>query len=134
MNLMIRVTAAIIEQDGKILLAKRKKEDPLKGKWEFPGGKIETNESPEACLKRELQEELGIDAVVGEFFCSSKYQYEHIAIELLVFRIESFAGEIKPNEHADLAWVAPVELNNYELPAADRPIVDELIKLSRIKQ
>jgi len=124
---MIRVTAAIIEQNGKILLAKRKKDDPLAGKWEFPGGKIEPEESPEACLRRELREELGIDADIGAFFCSSKYKYEHLAIELLVYRVASFTGNIKPNEHADLAWVAPADLKSYDMPAADEPVIDEIL-------
>ena len=131
---MILVTAAIIERNGKILLAKRKKDDPLKDKWEFPGGKMEANESPEACLKRELHEELGIDSKIGAFFCSSKYEYEHIAIELLVYKIESFTGEINQNEHADLAWVAPVDLKSYDMPAADKPVTEMLLRSSGFKK
>jgi len=123
---MIRVTAALIERNGKILLAKRKKDDPLRDKWEFPGGKIEANESPEACLQRELREELGIDAEIGEFFCSSHYEYEHAAIELIVYRIKSFTGDIKPQVHDDLAWVAPADLKKYDMPAADKPVIEKL--------
>lgn len=126
MNKRIRVTAAIIEQSGKILLAKRQKDDPLKGKWEFPGGKIEENESPEDCLRRELHEELGIDVIVGEFFCSSTFAYEHIAVELLVYRVASFIGDAKAYDHAELAWVAPSDLRNYDMPEADRPIINKL--------
>jgi 8-oxo-dGTP diphosphatase len=128
MNKLIRVTAAIIERDGKILLAKRKKDDPLKGKWEFPGGKIEGSESPEDCLRRELHEELGIDVKVGEFFCSSTFAYEHIAVDLLVYRIASFTGDAKAYDHAELAWVALSDLKNYDLPEADKPIIDKLQK------
>ncbi len=123
---MIRVTAALIEFKGKFLLAKRKKNDPLRDKWEFPGGKIEPHESPEACLKRELREELGIDAEVGEFFCSSSYEYEHAAIELIVYRIKSFTGEITPRVHEDLAWVSPADFKKYDMLNADKPIIEKL--------
>ena len=68
-----QVAAAIIEKDGKILIAKRKKGSSLAGKWEFPGGKIEPGESPEECLKREMKEEFDIEALAGDFFCSSKF-------------------------------------------------------------
>jgi 8-oxo-dGTP diphosphatase len=134
MNKLIRVTAAILERDGKILLAKRKKDDPLKGKWEFPGGKIERNESPEDCLRRELHEELGIDVKVGAFFCSSTFAYEHIAVDLLVYRIASFTGVAKAYDHAELAWVTPADLMNYDLPEADKPIIHEILKYSRVKR
>jgi 8-oxo-dGTP diphosphatase len=133
MSKLIRVTAAIIERDGKILLAKRKKDDPLKGKWEFPGGKIEGTESPEECLKRELHEELGIDVTVGDFFCSSAFVYEHMSVELLVYRIASFTGEAMAYDHAELAWVAPSDLKNYDLPDADKPIIHEILKYSPVK-
>ena len=72
---MQKVTAAVIEKDGKILIARRKRDDSQAGKWEFPGGKLEAGETPEACLKRELREELGIETEVGAFFCSSRFVY-----------------------------------------------------------
>jgi len=124
----IQVTAAIIEKDGKILIAKRNKEDPLKDKWEFPGGKLEPNETPEACLKRELEEELGVVTEIGEFICSSKYEYSHIAIELHVFRAHYVSGEFKANDHAELKWVLPSELSHYDFPEADAPIVEKCIR------
>ncbi len=125
---MIKVTAAIIEKDGKILIAKRRKNDPLKDKWEFPGGKIEPNETPEECLRRELQEELGVDTKIGEFICSSKYDYSHISIELLVYKVYHLSGEFKANEHEEIKWVAPSDLSSYEFPEADAPIADKLLK------
>lgn len=125
---MTKVTAAIIEQDGKVLIARRKKDDPLKDKWEFPGGKIEPGESPEECLKRELHEELGIEAEVGEFICSSTYHYDHISIELLAYRIRGFTGNIVPVDHDEIAWVAPNDLAGYDLPAADRPVIEKLLE------
>ena len=68
------VAAAVIEKDGKILIAQRKKGWRFAGKWEFPGGKIEPNETPEECLRRELREELGIETEIGDFFCVSTYR------------------------------------------------------------
>jgi len=70
---MVKVTAAIIEKDGKVLIARRRKGSHLEGKWEFPGGKIEQKETPEECLKRELNEEFGIEAQIDEFICSNRY-------------------------------------------------------------
>jgi 8-oxo-dGTP diphosphatase len=125
---MQKVTAAIIERNGKILIAKRKKDDPLINKWEFPGGKLEPNETPEECLKRELQEELGVVTEIGEFICSSKYEYSHIAIELLVYRAQYVSGEFKAYDHAEIKWVPPGELDTYDFPEADAPIVEKLMK------
>jgi 8-oxo-dGTP diphosphatase len=124
---MIRVTAGIIENKGKVLVARRNKDDPLKDKWEFPGGKIEDGETPEECLKRELHEELGIDAEVGTFLCSTKYTYDHISIELLAYNINHFSGDIVLNDHEEIEWVTPSELHNYDFPEADNPIIDRLL-------
>ena len=80
------VTAAIIVKDGKVLIAKRKPTDKLPDKWEFPGGKIEPDETPRDCLAREMKEEFGITVSVGEFLGESVYHYEHGAIRLLAYR------------------------------------------------
>ncbi len=125
---MIRVTAAIIEKDGNILIARRKKDDPLKGKWEFPGGKIEDKETPEECLRRELHEELGIDTKVGDFICSSKYDYAHISIELLAYKVYHLNGEFRANDHEEIRWINPLELDKYDFPEADKPILEKLLK------
>jgi 8-oxo-dGTP diphosphatase len=119
---MIKVTAAIIEIDGKILIAKRKKDDPLKEKWEFPGGKVETKETPEEGLVRELEEELGIKAEIRSFICSSQYKYPHISIDLLAYTVEYLSGELHANEHEEIKWVKPEDLKLYDFPAADKPI------------
>jgi 8-oxo-dGTP diphosphatase len=125
---MITVTAAIIEKDGKILIARRNKNDPLKGKWEFPGGRLEPGESLEECLKRELREELGIDAQIGEFVGSNTHRYEHISIELLAFRVKEYAGELHPTDHEEVKWVALSEFHKYDFPEADKPIIETLLK------
>ncbi|HAY21665.1 MAG TPA: hypothetical protein DCY27_05775 [Desulfobacterales bacterium] len=81
---MKNVTAAILINDGKILIAKRGPRDKLPNKWEFPGGKIEHRETPEECLKREMQEEFQIEVMVGEFLGESVYHYNHGSIRLYV--------------------------------------------------
>lgn len=124
---MRQVTAAVIEKDGRILLAQRKAGDALAGKWEFPGGKIEPGETPEACLRRELMEEFGVDTRIGAFICSSKFEYKHLPIELLVYRAEHLSGEFKLNDHDQLAWVAPADLINYDLSSADIPVLRHLL-------
>lgn len=120
---MKQVTAAIIEKDGKILIAQRKAGDALAGKWEFPGGKIDPGETPEACLRRELMEEFGVDAEIGAFVCSSRFEYKHLPIELLVYRARHLSGEFELRDHAAIAWVTPAELLNYDLSSADIPVV-----------
>lgn len=123
------VTAAIIEKDGKILIARRKRGDHLENKWEFPGGKIEPNETPEACLKRELHEEFGISAEVGEFIGSSRFTYRHASIELLAYLAYCPSDEFTVKAHEEIRWVPPEELDRYDFSEADRPIVRKLLEL-----
>lgn len=122
-----QVTAAILEKDGNILIAKRRKGRTLGGKWEFPGGKIEPGETPQGCLRRELKEEFGIETEVGDFFCSSLFQYSFIWIELLVYKVKYISGDFCVNEHDDAKWVNPDELNNYDFMDADKPVVRRLL-------
>jgi 8-oxo-dGTP diphosphatase len=123
---IISVTAAILARDGKILFAQRKSSDHLAGKWEFPGGKIESGESPEHCLRRELQEEFGIDTKIGEFLADSVYQYDHISIRLLAYRTFLEHGKLEPNDHDAYAWVKIEEMDQYDFAPADVPFVDQL--------
>lgn len=128
---MKRVTAAVLEKDGKILLAQRKRGDALAGKWEFPGGKLEPGETPEACLRRELREEFGVETEIGAFVCSSEFEYKHARIELLVYRARHVAGEFRLNDHDAIAWVKPGELSGYDLASADIPVVKVLLEKPR---
>ena len=125
---MTKVSAAIIEQKGKILIARRKKSSYLGNKWEFPGGKLEPGETPEECLKRELSEELGIEAEIGEFICSSKHSYRHVTIELSAYKVSHFAGEISLISHDEIKWIFPSELKDYEFPEANAPILRKLME------
>jgi 8-oxo-dGTP diphosphatase len=122
------VTAAVIERSGRILIARRKKGDRMEGKWEFPGGKLEGNESPEECLCRELHEEFGIEAEIGDFLLSSPYEYSHLKIELLAFRATYISGDFNLNDHDEIRWVLPSELGRYNLAGADVPVADILMK------
>lgn len=123
---MKQVTAAVIEKDGKFLLAQRKEGDALAGKWEFPGGKIEEGETPEDCLKRELHEEFGVETRIGGFICKSEFEYNHFHVELLAYRARHLSGEFKPADHSAIAWVKLEDLLKYDLASADVPVVKEL--------
>ena len=123
-----QVTAAVIEKDGKILIAQRRKGSALGGKWEFPGGKIEPGETAEECLKRELKEEFEIESEIGEFIIASQFRYCLVPIELLAYRAKHLSGEFKVNEHEEIRWVLPSELGSYDFVPADKPIVKLLAK------
>ncbi len=123
-----KVTAAVIEKDGKILIARRKKGDLLAHKWEFPGGKIETDETPEQCLKRELFEEFGIETEVKEHMGSSRSSSFPNLIELMAYRVIHVSGDFRPTAHEEIRWVRPSELQNYDLAEADQAIVKILLR------
>lgn len=128
---MGRVTAAIIERDGRILIARRKAGDRFGGLWEFPGGKIESGESPEQCLRRELREELGVETEVRESLGTSRYDYGDLEVELLAFRVDLLTQDFCLNDHDEIRWVLPEELNQYAFPEADAPIVRRLAESAR---
>ena len=123
---MVEVGAAIIKKDGRILIAQRNKNKAEGLKWEFPGGKIEDNETVEEFLKREIQEELCIDIQIHDFFGESIYNCSKNSIKLIVFYGEWISGELKAIEHEKIQWVTVDELKHYDFAPADIPIVDKL--------
>lgn len=128
----IRVTAAILRRtDGAVLLARRAPGRRLAGQWEFPGGKIEPGETPEACLARELTEELAITVAVGAHVATSRHDDGQLAVELLAYECRLVCGEPTPVDHDALVWVAPASLLDYALAIADRPIARLLIEYAR---
>ena len=128
----IHVLAAVItDARGRILLARRTEGRDLAGCWEFPGGKREPGETPEAALTRELQEELGIDVEVGEHVISVPQQYPDKRLRLDVRRLASWKGTPRGHEGQALAWVAPDKLSRYAMPPADRPVVAALLHPDR---
>lgn len=129
---MGRVTAAVIQREGKILIARRKGGDRFGGLWEFPGGKVEADESPEECLRRELREELGVEAEVRELLVASRYDYGDFDVELLAYRVDVLAEDFYLNDHDEIRWVLPQELKQYAFPEADAPIVSLLAEPARL--
>jgi 8-oxo-dGTP diphosphatase len=124
----VRVTAGILEENGLVLIARRKPGRHMGGKWEFPGGKIEPGETPEQSLARELQEELDVSARIGELLCRASYEGEGVSLELLVYRVEGFEGSPALREHEEIRWVAPRELRHYDLADSDRRVVETLYR------
>jgi len=119
------VAVALIDVDGRILIARRPEGKALAGLWEFPGGKVEPGERPEAALVRELHEELGIDvqqACLAPFvFASHAYDSFHLLMPLFLCR--RWSGVVVRREHTALAWVKPERLSDYPMPPADAPLV-----------
>jgi bis(5'-nucleosidyl)-tetraphosphatase len=126
---MIDVTAAVLIENGKVLIARRSPGASQAGLWEFPGGKVRPGESTAHCLKREIREELGIEIEVAEFFAESVYAYEDKTIRLMAYRVRIERGELSANDHAELAWVAPADLSRYQFCPADLPFVEKLQKI-----
>ncbi|MFZ5596454.1 MAG: (deoxy)nucleoside triphosphate pyrophosphohydrolase [Bacillota bacterium] len=119
-----RVTAAIIEKDGRLLIAQRPRGDKLSLKWEFPGGKIEEGETPEECLVREIKEELNLDIQITGHFMNSKYQYESGGIELICYFAKIIGGEMKLNVHEAVEWVGRDELKKFDFAPADIQVLN----------
>ena len=124
----MKVTAAVITENGKVLLARRKPGGAMGGRWEFPGGKIEPGETPEQSLERELREELAIQARIGEFLLSTSFEGDGVSLELLVYRAERIHGEPALLEHDEISWVSPRDLAGYDLADSDRKVVEELYR------
>ena len=125
---VVQVTAAILEHNGRIIIARRGPGDHLAGMWELPGGKVEPGESPQQCLARELREEFNLTVSVGECLGTSIHRYDHMTIELLAYRVIWESGKPVALVHADYRWAAPRELKNYEFSPADLPFVHKLEK------
>ncbi len=124
---MTTVAAAIIIRNGKIFIARRPEGKSLAHHWEFPGGKQEPGESLPQTLHRELNEELNINAEIGDFFMKSSYQYEFGTVNInCYFASVSPETEIISNEHEATAWASPQELKNYTFAPADVPIIEAL--------
>lgn len=126
-----RVTCAIIQHEGNILLARRLKEDAQGGLWEFPGGKVEAGEGEEECLLRELDEELGIGVEIERFFMRHQFPIKSGVLELVAFICRMTSPPTRMEAHSEVAWVAPEDLLNWELMPADVEIAIGVTKYSR---
>lgn len=121
----IPVVCAIIERNGLVLLAQRPPHKHLGGKWEFPGGKVETDETPRDAIIREISEELGSEFTPRSALPRSVHHYEKIAIEMIPFVgcLTETSASPQYHEHVALSWAKPSELLNYDLAPADIPVV-----------
>jgi 8-oxo-dGTP diphosphatase len=121
----VEVVAAVIEREGRILIARRPTGRHLEGLWEFPGGKRGPGESPEAALIREIREELDAAVAVGELVETVEWAYPEKTVRLQFFRC-GLAGEARAVEGQELAWVRPGELRDYAFPPADAALISRL--------
>ena len=125
MKIILVSAVALIDQDGRILIAKRPNGKSMAGLWEFPGGKVELGETPEQALVRELSEELGIktwnSCLAPMTFASHAYEDFHLLMPLFVCR--KWEGIVIPKEEQELKWVYSSELKNYPMPPADKPLI-----------
>jgi 8-oxo-dGTP diphosphatase len=121
-----RVAAAVIVRDGLLLIAKRKKGDRFEGRWEFPGGKVETGESPEEALKRELREELGIETEIREFVCFIPVRTPELRIDLIAFKTAWLSGDPVCRDHEEIRWIGPEEVDNFNFTPPDRFVLNAL--------
>ena len=124
-DILLVAACALIDADGRVLLAKRPPGRPLAGLWEFPGGKVERGETPEAALIRELAEELAIrvseTCLAPLTFASHAYQEFHLLMPLYACR--NWEGEVRAQQGQELAWVRASRLGDYPMPPADEPLV-----------
>lgn len=121
------VVAGLILRAGTVLICQRRPDQPMALKWEFPGGKIEAGESAEEALRRELDEELGIQATVGTRIAHLRHNYRSGgAVDLQFFAVHSFAGELTNRIFHDLRWVILRDLPRYDFLAADRDLIRDL--------
>jgi 8-oxo-dGTP diphosphatase len=130
-RLVLVAACALIDPDGRVLIAQRPQGKSMAGLWEFPGGKVEPGEQPEQCLIRELKEELGItvkeECLAPLTFASHSYPDFHLLMPLYVCR--RWEGIVTAQEQQALKWVRPGELKNYPMPPADEPLISHLTTL-----
>lgn len=130
-RLLLVAACALVDADGRVLLAQRPEGKQLAGLWEFPGGKVEPGETPEQCLIRELHEEIGIETEIPCLapltFASHSYDDFHLLMPLFICR--RFRGIAQPREGQTLKWVRPKQMRDYPMPPADAPLIPFLIDL-----
>ena len=119
------VAVALVDADGRVLLAERPAGKPMAGLWEFPGGKVRESETPEAALIRELKEELGIDVTASCLapFTFASHQYEDFHLLMPLYVCRRWQGMVTPHEGQRLTWVRQPRLEDYPMPPADKPLV-----------
>lgn len=124
----IPVVAGFLRKGNQVLVGQRPENHSLAGLWEFPGGKIEAGETPEVALARELSEELGIEAEVGELKFAATHSYGEVNILILFFEILYWKGEPKAKHHLMLEWINPEDLTKRAIPEANRKMIARILK------
>lgn len=120
----IPVVAAIMRRGDELLVGQRPENNSLPGLWEFPGGKIEAGEDPQVALARELNEELGIEAEIGDLKISVTHSFGEVNILILFYEVLYWKGEPRPKHHLQIEWVSAEELTRRNIPEANRKILD----------
>jgi 8-oxo-dGTP diphosphatase len=124
---MKRVVAALIVQDGKLLVCQRTRHQTMPLKWEFPGGKIEEGEQPRDALRRELDEELGIEAIIGDELARVQHEYPNGGmVELRFYVVREYKGELENRIFKDIQWSEPKDLPKFDFLEADLTLVSDL--------
>jgi len=123
----IPVVAGFLQKESNILVGQRPEFNSLPGQWEFPGGKIELGETPEQALARELNEELGIEATIGNLKLACTHCYGDVGIIILFYAVPFWKGEPKAKHHMMLEWIHPEELKHKTIPEANRRILDRIL-------
>src|SRR6202046_1580781 len=126
--LLLVAACALVDVDGRVLLARRPEGKKMAGLWEFPGGKMHQGETPEAALIRELKEELGIDVSAACLapFTFASYDYERFHLLMPLYLCRRWKGVAMPRENQTLKWVRPAQLPDYDVPPADKPLISML--------
>lgn len=126
---MIKVVAALIEKDNKVLIARRSTGDPnVLGKWEFPGGKVEQNEDELYAIEREIREEFELEIKAKKFLINNVCEYPCKTVDLRLYSCDYVTGEFKLHDHSEIAWVSKEALLKYDLAPADIPLAKYLVE------
>ena len=125
-TILFVVAAALTNDKGEILLQKRPMDAQMAGLWEFPGGKIEGNETVQECIKREILEEIGIEIAVDSHLITIDHTYSHFRVNLQVYNCRYLSGQARAIECEEIRWVTIEELDNYTFPAANQEIIRAL--------
>lgn len=126
--IMLVSAVALVDRDGRVLLAQRPPGRSMAGLWEFPGGKVKSGETPEAALIRELEEELGIDTAESCLapLTFASHGYDDFHLLMMVYVCRKWSGKPRPMEGGELVWVRAAKLRDYEMPPADLPLIPVL--------
>ncbi len=129
---VIKVTGAIIQEGNKFLICRRGPSEKAAGLWEFPGGKLEINESLEDCILRELKEELDIDAELHSLYDNYRFKSKDVIYDLYFFKIKEYSGNMLKTVHDEMKWVELKDFHHYSFLPGDTPVINKLEKDNKI--